>query len=565
MVSAAQNYAPYGAPFGTVGTFASPYAYTGEYTDPSGQVYLRARYYNPTIGTFTALDPVMGVAAVPMSLNGYSYVHNNPVNWTDPSGEFLPVIAVIGLGILGGAVGGALLGGGIEAGSQLLNNGFDLGCLDMDSVGRAALEGAALGALAGGVGAAVGAAGLSGAAAFAVSEGADFIGGFLYDIGVNGLSREQALINGLMGIGFGGAIGLLGRGLSRAARRSGLLDRVPRSTPAPSRICPASFSADTLIATPDGDKPISEIEVGDVILAYSEATEEVDIYHVSATHTQHHETTLDVTIDGETLHTTDEHPFYVIRDNEEQWVEAKHLQADDRVLAADGTLGVVEAIEIVDKPQTMYNLTVALVATYMVGDGQWVVHNQNCDDISGAKTRILELFSGPVPQMNRSIPGYRLHESTVITADIRTYGNPHIIVADATNLRFQSDSFDEVFFTNPFSEGLRDASFDELEKFRTLIYSEASRVLAPGGHLFVSFAGNNKYAKILGGNAKLLPEFVQLGFSVVKPSVPYKRSEVYSILHPALRGGSFGRPDGDVNLGGWPDEVMRTLTLALGG
>ncbi len=371
MVSAAQNYAPYGAPFGTVGTFASPYAYTGEYTDPSGQVYLRARYYNPAIGTFTALDPVMGVAAVPMSLNGYSYVHNNPVNWTDPSGEFLPVIAVIGLGILGGAVGGALLGGGIEAGSQLLNNGFDLGCLDMDSVGRAALEGAALGALAGGVGAAVGAAGLSGAAAFAVSEGADFIGGFLYDIGVNGMSREEALINGLMGIGFGGAIGLLGRGLSRAARNVNL--PLPRQL---RRQC-ASFSADTLIATPDGDKPISEIEVGDVILAYSEATEEVDIYHVSATHTQRHDTTLDITIDGETLHTTDEHPFYVVRDNQEQWVEAQDLHIGDAILSALGETGIVEDIIIIDQPQMMYNLTVALVATYMVGDGQWLVHNVN--------------------------------------------------------------------------------------------------------------------------------------------------------------------------------------------
>ncbi len=239
----------------------------------------------------------------------------------------------------------------------------------MDSVGRAALEGAALGALAGGVGAAVGAAGLSGAAAFAVSEGADFIGGFLYDIGVNGMSREEALINGLAGIGFGGAIGLLGRGISRAARNVNL--PLPRQL---RRQC-ASFSAETMVATPDGDKPISEIEVGDVILAYSEATEEVDIYHVSATHTQRHDTTLDITIDGETLHTTDEHPFYVVRDNEEQWVEAKRLHIGDKVVSGLGEIGTVEDIIIIDQPQTMYNLTVALVATYMVGDGQWVVHN----------------------------------------------------------------------------------------------------------------------------------------------------------------------------------------------
>ncbi len=137
----------------------------------------------------------------------------------------------------------------------------------------------------------------------------------------------------------------------------------------------ASFSADTLIATPDGDKPISEIEVGDVILAYSEATEEVDLYHVSATHTQRHDSTLDITIDGETLHTTDEHPFYVIRDNEEQWVEAKHLHIGDAILSGLGETGTVEDIIIIDQPQMMYNLTVALVATYLVGDGQWVVHN----------------------------------------------------------------------------------------------------------------------------------------------------------------------------------------------
>jgi hypothetical protein len=33
---------------------------------------------------------------------------------------------------------------------------------------------------------------------------------------------------------------------------------------------------------------------------------------------------------------------------------------------------------VVDAPQTMVNLTVELAATYLVGDGRWVVHNTNC-------------------------------------------------------------------------------------------------------------------------------------------------------------------------------------------
>ncbi len=200
------------------------------------------------------------------------------------------------------------------------------------------------------------------------------------------MSREEALINGLAGIGFGGAIGLLGRGLSRAARNVNL--PLPRQL---RRQC-ASFSADTLIATPDGDKPISEIEVGDVILAYSEATEEVDLYHVSATFQQQHNSTLDLTIDGETLHTTDEHPFYVVRDNEEQWVQAQHLHIGDSVLSGLGETGTVEDIIIINEPQMMYNLTVALVATYLVGDGQWVVHNVDLSGI-GRIHGIIELLN----------------------------------------------------------------------------------------------------------------------------------------------------------------------------
>jgi len=47
------------------------------------------------------------------------------------------------------------------------------------------------------------------------------------------------------------------------------------------------------------------------------------------------------------------------------------------VLALDGEYGEVDDILIEDRTQTMYNLTVDVVHTFAVGDGEWVVHN--CD------------------------------------------------------------------------------------------------------------------------------------------------------------------------------------------
>ncbi len=85
-VDAVQSYNPYGEPFGTVGNFTSPFAFTGEPRDANGLQYHRARYYNPSLAIFPSLDPFEGVASRPMSLNGYSWVEGNPVTNVDPSG-----------------------------------------------------------------------------------------------------------------------------------------------------------------------------------------------------------------------------------------------------------------------------------------------------------------------------------------------------------------------------------------------------------------------------------------------------------------------------------------------
>jgi len=83
------SYGPYGNDFGDVGTSQTMYGFTGEPTNETGLVHLRARDYNPTLGIFTALDPFEGTAQRPMSLNGYSWVEGNPVMNVDPRGKFV--------------------------------------------------------------------------------------------------------------------------------------------------------------------------------------------------------------------------------------------------------------------------------------------------------------------------------------------------------------------------------------------------------------------------------------------------------------------------------------------
>ena len=58
-----QGYGPYGEALVPLGPPLAPWGYTGEWTEPSGLVYLRARWYNGAWGRFTQVDPVAGALA----------------------------------------------------------------------------------------------------------------------------------------------------------------------------------------------------------------------------------------------------------------------------------------------------------------------------------------------------------------------------------------------------------------------------------------------------------------------------------------------------------------------
>jgi hypothetical protein len=51
--------------------------------------YFNARYYSSAQGRFTSVDPLMRSASIsdPETFNRYTYVSNNPLNLTDPTGE----------------------------------------------------------------------------------------------------------------------------------------------------------------------------------------------------------------------------------------------------------------------------------------------------------------------------------------------------------------------------------------------------------------------------------------------------------------------------------------------
>jgi len=69
-------------------TIANDFKYAGEMQDSeTGLYYLRARYYDPTLGRFISKDSYEGSITNPLSLNLYTYVQNNPLIYVDPTGH----------------------------------------------------------------------------------------------------------------------------------------------------------------------------------------------------------------------------------------------------------------------------------------------------------------------------------------------------------------------------------------------------------------------------------------------------------------------------------------------
>jgi RHS repeat-associated protein len=151
--------------------------------DNVGLVHMNGRVYDPTIGRFLSADPNIQDVTNSQMLNRYSYVTNNPLSYTDPSGFFLKklfkaigkflkkwwkpilaiVVAVVSFGYLAPVMSqmlvttACLAPGAITLGGAMLAGGI-AGALGGAIMGGAkgAVAGFFTGAMLGGIGAAYG-------------------------------------------------------------------------------------------------------------------------------------------------------------------------------------------------------------------------------------------------------------------------------------------------------------------------------------------------------------------------------------------------------------------------
>jgi hypothetical protein len=121
--------------------------------------FLRARYLNTNTGRFHTQDSYHGRNSEPLSLHKYLYTHGNPVNGTDPTGNFLLVnITAAQAGQI--ALAGAVFGGAAGA----IGEYAITGAVSWKGIVYGALSGALLApaaAVAPAVGAALGLAGVA--------------------------------------------------------------------------------------------------------------------------------------------------------------------------------------------------------------------------------------------------------------------------------------------------------------------------------------------------------------------------------------------------------------------
>jgi hypothetical protein len=188
------------------------------------------------------------------------------------------------------------------------------------------------------------------------------------------------------------------------------------------------FTAGTLLWTPEGYRPIEEIQVGDRVYSRDEydpaapaeakVVEEV-FRNFAGVYNLH--------VGGQIIGTTAEHPFYVV---EKGWTNAFELRPGDRVLCADGSSVAVDAVVDTGEWLPVFNLRIADHHTYFVGDVGWgfsVWSHNTC--FQGADPNLAstgEAYRDRAVQLRNTIPLFQGRGGTTVA--VSSVGGQEVVV-----------------------------------------------------------------------------------------------------------------------------------------
>ena len=140
---------------------------------------------------------------------------------------------------------------------------------------------------------------------------------------------------------------------------------------------PSCFVAGTLVMAVAGMVAIETIKSGDKVISTDPETMETSPKTVLETYIREVTTLVHLTVNGEEIVTTVDHPFYV---KNQGFIKAGELIVGDELLDVNGNVLLVENfdVELTDEPVKVYNFKVEDFHTYFVGNCKIWVHNNDC-------------------------------------------------------------------------------------------------------------------------------------------------------------------------------------------
>ena len=283
---------------------------------------------------------------------------------------FVPGLQGIGTGILIGALKGAITGGLIGGITNALSGGSFL-----EGFAQGALDGAIMGGALGGVGGIAGKFITCGSKLGKAIKTTAKVSGTISD----GMDGFDMLSMGLGMIDPDNPITELNNKLHQSDVYNSFqmsVSMISSFTGAASQNM-ACFVAGTMILTAAGLVAIENIKAGDVVISTNPDTVETAEKTVLETYVRQVDKLVYLTINGEEIVTTDNHPFYV---QGRGFIDAGNLLVGDKLISVNGEDLLIEdyRIELTEEPVSVYNFQVEDYHTYFVGECCVWVHNAEC-------------------------------------------------------------------------------------------------------------------------------------------------------------------------------------------